>query len=666
MLGREMKGRKMNRTALFVAVFFVSASFGNVIWGYDSLRYHTALSGNMHHPPDQIMRMVEQIGEYGGDLESLYEYLEWLTVNPVNINTASIEQLESLPMMTPFMVASIIDYRRDYGLISSMAELSLIDGFDEQLVMDLTPFIIIGGISDVNLHRPKTSKLFKQKLVIRTKSVFARKEEELYGIPLSIYTKYRITFNDKYSAGFTFETDRGERGFPDFYSMYLFAKDIPISYDSKVKISSLAVGDYSMRFGQGLVLWNGFSMSGLSEPSAAYRKQHGITPYTSSDENAYFHGAGITIVTDNPQIELSAAYSHNLLDARIENDGFVTLPEDGLHDSEGLENAENNLAEDVIGMNVCWRNDFLKIGTTLAFYSYALDDARRKSYYNEHLRYDGWWGNASVDFLLSLRGFRIFGELALDRRGTFAGIAGAVFPLWEDAECSLLYRYYDPYYIATHSGAYNVSSCNNEHGITVSFKWRPMRSLAVYSEAVYTRFPYHRYGVRGESDKVSASAICEWGISYSSKFSFKTSFSWDTGKQICVEKLRAEYFYSTDFGMQSVTRAECCISGMDQITIGGLVYNELIYASPFDKFKGSVRATLFSAMDWDSRIYCYERDLPGSFSVPAYYGRGISIYAMLTYKPYRWLNVSIKCSGTIYTDDIKDKVKLNFQATLPF
>ena len=28
------------------------------------------------------------------------------------------------------------------------------------------------------------------------------------------------------------------------------------------------------------------------------------------------------------------------------------------------------------------------------------------------------------------------------------------------------------------------------------------------------------------------------------------------------------------------------------------------------------------ADNWNDRIYCYERDAPGSFNIPAYYGRG--------------------------------------------
>ena len=81
----------------------------------------------------------------------------------------------------------------------------------------------------------------------------------------------------------------------------------------------------------------------------------------------------------------------------------------------------------------------------------------------------------------------------------------------------------------------------------------------------------------------------------------------------------------------------------------------------------SLRATLFCAWDWDARIYCYERDAPGTFSVPAYYGKGAGLYAVVTYRLVRWLNIFLKCSATKYFDDpAGDDLGVRLQLTLPF
>lgn len=53
---------------------------------------------------------------------------------------------------------------------------------------------------------------------------------------------------------------------------------------------------------------------------------------------------------------------------------------------------------------------------------------------------------------------------------------------------------------------------------------------------------------------------------------------------------------------------------------GGLGYLECGYVHGC--LKAYVRGTVYDTSGWADRIYCYERDVPGSFSVPAFYGRG--------------------------------------------
>jgi hypothetical protein len=45
-----------------------------------------------------------------------------------------------------------------------------------------------------------------------------------------------------------------------------------------------------------------------------------------------------------------------------------------------------------------------------------------------------------------------------------------------------------------------------------------------------------------------------------------------------------------------------------------------------------LRACVYFIGHWDNRIYCYERDAPGNFSVPAYYGNGFVLSALSSYK----------------------------------
>ena len=62
-----------------------------------------------------------------------------------------------------------------------------------------------------------------------------------------------------------------------------------------------------------------------------------------------------------------------------------------------------------------------------------------------------------------------------------------------------------------------------------------------------------------------------------------------------------------------------------------------------EPFAVYARGGLFKVDDWDDRIYVYERDAPGSFTVPARYGRGWDAALYAAWRPARrhslWLRL---------------------------
>ena len=61
-------------------------------------------------------------------------------------------------------------------------------------------------------------------------------------------------------------------------------------------------------------------------------------------------------------------------------------------------------------------------------------------------------------------------------------------------------------------------------------------------------------------------------------------------------------------------------------TFGTLVY--LDAGRKTEHWSLFLRGTWFSADNWNDRLYCYERDAPGNFNVPAYYKSGIAVSAL--------------------------------------
>ncbi|MBO4768439.1 MAG: hypothetical protein J5495_02775, partial [Bacteroidales bacterium] len=88
-----------------------------------------------------------------------------------------------------------------------------------------------------------------------------------------------------------------------------------------------------------------------------------------------------------------------------------------------------------------------------------------------------------------------------------------------------------------------------------------------------------------------------------------------------------------------------------------------------EKFRCWLRWTLFCVDDWDDRIYVYERDAPGAFNVPAYYGRGQALSVAGVWKPSRKHRFDFRVSFIEYpwmTEEKASKleVKLQYQLSL--
>lgn len=63
----------------------------------------------------------------------------------ININTASVELLQSLPNIGKTLAQRIVDYRVENGVYSSVDELLNIEGIGDAKLNAIRPYITIGG-----------------------------------------------------------------------------------------------------------------------------------------------------------------------------------------------------------------------------------------------------------------------------------------------------------------------------------------------------------------------------------------------------------------------------------------------------------------------------------------------------------------------------------------
>jgi competence protein ComEA len=70
----------------------------------------------------------------------------------VNVNTANLAELESLPGIGPSRAAAILDERKQRGGFHSVEEIGEVRGFGDALLEKLRPFITLTGRTTLSMR----------------------------------------------------------------------------------------------------------------------------------------------------------------------------------------------------------------------------------------------------------------------------------------------------------------------------------------------------------------------------------------------------------------------------------------------------------------------------------------------------------------------------------
>lgn len=620
----------------------------------------------------QLEKAFEELDDEEGITgEQLVQFLEDLAANPVNINSAEVTDLLQIPGLTIVTANAIINYRKQKPF-ERIDELIEVPGIGEATLRRIRPYVTIGSAAErfktqytrhqYWLHNSKVEMLSRFQQTLEKQEGYLRADTAggYLGNPVKYYQRFRLQSNHL-SLNLTQEKDAGEpltspTDF-DFNSWHL-------ALYNNGRLQSLVVGDYSLSFAQGLVLWTGGAFGkGRDVISTISKNERGLRPYSSAQETDFFRGVAATYGKD---LQLTAFYSSRPRSASVISGDTTRFPSStGFHRTLTERERRNNITQQTMGGRVSYNSRFGLLGITgltTNFSSYidsgsGLYDFRGTQNSVFGADYRGLIGNSLV-----------FGEVARSQSGGVGAIVGLETSVTHNTNLAILARHYQADFHSFTGAGFGERSGNprNEQGLYLGLRHQ---INSVFEVSTY----FDQYQFLGDESSVSKKTTgydvlglvearftkalnAYLLVRAESKDKEYTQID-ETGRELIAlgkhtrnsVRLQAEYQVNSYTRLR--TRGEYVrYYPVDESWENGMLVYQDVRLQLSKTLKLDTRLTLFDTDSFDSRVYQFENDLLYVLSNVALSEQGQRWYAVLDFKPTKYLQIWLKYSQTMIED----------------
>lgn len=599
------------------------------------------------------------------ELHELAEHLR----DPINLNKATREQLEQFPFLSDVQIENLLAYLYIHDGMKTIYELQLVKEMDKQTIRYLSPFVCVKAINNEDSFQWKTllknaAKYGKHEAITRFDiPLYERKGYEQAYLGPSVYNsvKYGYRYRDQMYIGMAAEKDAGEpfaalhnRYGYDYYSFYLLLRNCG-------RLKTLAIGNYRMSFGQGLVISTDYLMGKTVYASSFNSRSTGIKKHASTDEYNYFRGVASTIALGQ-WWTASGFYSHRTMDGVITDGEITSIYKTGLHRSEKEADKKNQFTTQLTGGNFTYQQNRFKWGITGIYYFLNRPYEPELTGYSKYNLHGRSFYNIGTDYAYRWHRLSFQGETAIGKQG-IATINRVNYSPAEGYQLMLIQRYYSYQYWAmfAHSFA-EGGSVQNENGWYLAAEAMPFAHWRFFASFDWFAFPWKKYRISKPSQGMETVFQADYSpldnLTMYLKYRYKQKERDLPGlnKEVTLSTFLHQLRYRLNYSVSKVFSLRTTLdynhfSIQGKTASHGYLASQMVsYQLPCLPLRMEVQGSYFSTDDYDSRVYASEKGLLYTFYTPSFQGEGIRCSAHLRCDfNAHWMFIA-KFGETIYFD----------------
>ncbi len=646
--------------------------------------------------PDLQFEFQTQSNELNGSenlLDELSQKNIYYTSNPVDLNSVEKEDLEALGILNVLQIESFLSYRNTFGKLIHKYEMQSIPMWDIPLIEKLQPYVY------VKIYEPLIGPLkefFKDgnsEILCRVSGRFNPQNSastiENTGSSEHLSLRFKKIIHSSTQFGITADKDEGEQLFNkfqkngfDFYSAHFFKK-------GKGVLKAIALGDFTVNIGQGLMLWQSNAFGKVAEITMLRRQAEVLKPYSSFGENNFQRGLGITVA--KKKFESSFFVSYRKQDAKIiydstESRNFISsISTTGLHRTiTELENKGNAVLL-TLGTTLNKKFDQVKISINCVYNRFDKPLLKSTSPSNLFKFFGSELINYGFDYNATIKNMHAFGEVSLSSNSGRAITQGIITSVSRSIDFSFLYRHFSKDYWALNANAVaENSSVNNESGLFSGIVVRPANQVRLSAYFDQINFQWLKYNLNTPDNQQDYLIETEYkpskSLSVTSRYRAKSYNINNTDnlmefKSVGIGQRKS---WRTQFEMQLTPSTKIknrvefvwLSNDFENKKEGALFQNDLYFKPKLKKFSCNFHCTFFETEGYDTRIYGYENDFKNSNSMVVYFGKGVRLAANIGYKIGKGTELGLKWGKTFYfysqffpTEQRANQSEIKFQVT---